>query len=112
LPEDDDGRRFTTDADSGLVVEGDRTLLVTALTNLLNNAVAYSPPGSPVSVSPTLVEGMVESSVTDRGIGIEPEEQQRVFERCYRVDKARSRETGGIGLGLAIVKHVAANHGG
>jgi len=112
LPEDDDGRRFTTDADSGLVVEGDRTLLVTALTNLLNNAVAYSPPGSPVSVSRKLVDGMVEISVTDRGIGIAPEEQQRVFERFYRVDKARSRETGGTGLGLAIVKHVAANHGG
>ena len=105
-------RRFTTDDDSGLVVEGDRTLLVTALTNLLANAVAYSPAGSPVSVSRRLVDGTVEISVTDRGIGISPEEQQRVFERFYRVDKARSRATGGTGLGLAIVKHVAANHGG
>jgi len=112
LPDDEDRRRFTTDADSGLVVEGDRTLLVTALTNLLNNAVAYSPPGSPVSVTRRLVDGMVEIAVTDRGIGIAPEEQERVFERFYRVDKARSRETGGTGLGLAIVKHVAANHGG
>ncbi|SFA99729.1 two-component system, OmpR family, sensor histidine kinase SenX3 [Amycolatopsis marina] len=102
----------TTDAPSGLLVEGDRTLLVTALSNLLENAVAYSPPGNPVSISRRLVEGDVEIAVTDRGIGIAEEEQQRVFERFYRVDKARSRATGGTGLGLAIVKHVAANHGG
>ncbi|NIJ14730.1 two-component system sensor histidine kinase SenX3 [Saccharomonospora amisosensis] len=102
----------TTDEASDLLVEGDRTLLVTALTNLLENAVAYSPPGSPVSISRRLVDGLVEIAVTDRGIGIAEEEQQRVFERFYRADKARSRATGGTGLGLAIVKHVAANHGG
>ncbi|MFC4001738.1 sensor histidine kinase [Prauserella oleivorans] len=101
-----------TDGPSGLLVEGDRTLLVTALSNLLENAVAYSPQGSPVSISRRLVDGYVELAVTDRGIGIAPEEQQRVFERFYRADKARSRATGGTGLGLAIVKHVAANHGG
>ncbi|MCU1684847.1 MAG: senX3 [Amycolatopsis sp.] len=102
----------TTDAASGLLVEGDRTLLVTALSNLLENAVAYSQPGSPVSISRRLSEGSVEIAVTDRGIGIAEEDQQRVFERFYRADKARSRATGGTGLGLAIVKHVAANHGG
>ncbi|MDV6012614.1 sensor histidine kinase [Haloechinothrix sp. LS1_15] len=102
----------TTDSDSGLRVEGDHTLLVTALTNLLTNAIVYSPPGSPVSVSRRLAGDLVEISVTDRGIGIAEEDQQRVFERFYRVDKARSRVTGGTGLGLAIVKHVAANHGG
>ncbi|GAA4659072.1 MULTISPECIES: sensor histidine kinase [Amycolatopsis] len=102
----------TADPDSDLLIEGDRTLLVTALSNLLENAVAYSPPGSPVSVSRRLVDGMVEIAVTDRGIGIAEEDQQRVFERFYRADKARSRATGGTGLGLAIVKHVAANHGG
>jgi two-component system, OmpR family, sensor histidine kinase SenX3 len=106
------GITITTDADSGLLVAGDRTLLVTALSNLLENAVAYSPPGSPVSVSRRLVDGFVEIAVTDRGIGIAEDEQQRVFERFYRVDRARSRATGGTGLGLAIVKHVAANHGG
>ncbi|MFF0148244.1 two-component system sensor histidine kinase SenX3 [Amycolatopsis sulphurea] len=103
---------ITTDAASGLLVEGDRTLLVTALSNLLENAVAYSQPGSPVSISRRLGDGMVEIAVTDRGIGIAEDEQQRVFERFYRADKARSRATGGTGLGLAIVKHVAANHGG
>ncbi|SDI67078.1 two-component system, OmpR family, sensor histidine kinase SenX3 [Actinokineospora alba] len=106
------GIDVTTDADSGLLVEGDRTLLVTALSNLLENALAYSPPGNPVSLSRSLVDGFIEIAVTDRGIGIAEEEQQRVFERFYRVDKARSRATGGTGLGLAIVKHVAANHGG
>jgi two-component system sensor histidine kinase SenX3 len=100
------------DAPSGLLIEGDRTLLVTALSNLLENAVAYSPAGSPVSVSRRLVADTVEIAVTDRGIGIGEEDQQRVFERFYRADKARSRATGGTGLGLAIVKHVAANHGG
>ncbi|HET6504723.1 MAG TPA: ATP-binding protein [Amycolatopsis sp.] len=102
----------TTDHPSGLLVEGDRTLLVTALSNLLENAVAYSPAHSPVSISRRLNDGMVEVAVTDRGIGIAEDEQNRVFERFYRADKARSRATGGTGLGLAIVKHVAANHGG
>ncbi|GAB3911341.1 ATP-binding protein [Kibdelosporangium lantanae] len=103
---------IATDGPSGLLVDGDRTLLVTALSNLLENAVAYSSPGSPVSISRRLFDGYVEIAVTDRGIGIADEHQQRVFERFYRVDKARSRVTGGTGLGLAIVKHVAANHGG
>ncbi|WP_156960233.1 ATP-binding protein [Amycolatopsis taiwanensis] len=102
----------TIDRPSGLLIEGDRTLLVTALSNLLENAVAYSPARSPVTISRRLDEGMVEIAVTDRGIGIAEDEQDRVFERFYRADKARSRATGGTGLGLAIVKHVAANHGG
>jgi two-component system sensor histidine kinase SenX3 len=106
------GVEIATDGPSGLLVDGDRTLLVTALSNLLENAVAYSSPGSPVSVSRRLSDGYVEIAVTDRGIGIDDEHQERVFERFYRVDKARSRVTGGTGLGLAIVKHVAANHGG
>jgi len=112
LASESTGINIATDTDSGLLVAGDRTLLVTALSNLLENAVAYSQPGSPVSVSRRLVDGFVEIAVTDRGIGIAEDEQQRVFERFYRVDRARSRATGGTGLGLAIVKHVAANHGG
>ncbi len=100
------------DAPSGLEVMGDRTLLVTALSNLVENAIAYSPKGTPVSVSRTVRGDDVAIAVTDRGIGIAKEDQERVFERFFRVDKARSRATGGTGLGLAIVKHVAANHNG
>ncbi|MCP2261703.1 two-component system, OmpR family, sensor histidine kinase SenX3 [Streptoalloteichus tenebrarius] len=106
------GIEIAVDEPSGMEVDGDRTLLVTALTNLVDNAISYSPPGSPVSVSRRAAEGFVEIAVTDRGIGIAPEHQERVFERFFRVDPARSRATGGTGLGLAIVKHVAANHGG
>ena len=106
------GIEVTADAPSGLEVRGDRTLLVTALANLIENAIAYSPTDSAVSVSRACRHGQVELSVTDRGIGIAPEHQERVFERFFRVDAARSRATGGTGLGLAIVKHVAANHNG
>ena len=103
---------ITPDAPSGLLLHGDATLLITALSNLLTNAVSYSPPGSPVSISRRLDAGYIEIAVTDRGLGIEPQHQHRVFERFFRIDQARSRTTGGTGLGLAIVKHVAANHGG
>lgn len=106
------GITVTTDKPSGLEVLGDRTLLVTALSNLVQNAITYSPQGSPVSVSRVLREGDVAIAVTDRGIGIAKGDQERVFERFFRVDKARSRSTGGTGLGLAIAKHVAANHNG
>ncbi len=101
-----------TDAPGGLRVLGDQTLLVTALANLVSNAIAYSTPGSPVSISRRRRGNNIEIAVTDRGIGIALEDQERVFERFFRGDKARSRATGGSGLGLAIVKHVAANHDG
>nr|WP_212763353.1 ATP-binding protein [Gordonia araii] len=110
---------LTSDEPSGLYVDGDRPLLLTALNNLLSNAIAYSPAGTVVSVSRRVIDPededgrpMVAVAVTDRGIGIAPADQERVFERFFRVDKARSRLTGGTGLGLAIVKHVAANHSG
>ncbi|MGW3468287.1 sensor histidine kinase [Saccharopolyspora sp. NPDC000995] len=106
------GIEIAIDDPTSYLLDGDRTLLVTALSNLINNAVSYSPPGSPVSISRRLSGDFVEIAVTDRGIGIEPEYHERVFERFFRVDPARSRATGGTGLGLAIVKHVAANHGG
>ena len=97
----------------GLRVMGDRAMLTVAVSNLISNAINYSPNGQPVSVTQKVVRGkVVLIRVTDRGIGIAPEDQKRVFERFYRVDKARSRSTGGTGLGLAIVKHVVANHGG
>ncbi|MGO1457372.1 sensor histidine kinase [Corynebacterium casei] len=95
------------------LVEGDKALLVTAISNLISNAVHYSPEAMPVSISQKRInDDIVAIRVTDRGIGIAPEDQARVFERFFRVDKARSRQTGGTGLGLAIVKHVVANHGG
>jgi two-component system sensor histidine kinase SenX3 len=103
---------FDVGGASGAVVFGDHGLLVTAVRNLLDNAVAYSSEGTHVGVGVRIVDGLVEIAVVDQGIGIEPDEQDRVFERFYRVDPARSRDTGGTGLGLSIVKHVAADHGG
>ena len=98
--------------DDGGVVYGDHNLLVTAVRNLVDNAIAYSPDHTRVGVSVRRVAGLVEVAVSDQGIGIAAPDQQRIFERFYRVDQARSRATGGTGLGLSIVKHVAANHGG
>jgi len=97
----------------GLYVLGDEDLLVTALRNLLENAVAYSPDKTRVNVSTRRAgKDAVEISVADQGIGIPERDLERIFERFYRVDAARSRATGGTGLGLAIVKHVTAAHGG
>lgn len=91
---------------------GDRDLLMTAFRNLIDNAIRYSPEGTSVGVGVRSRDGLVQVSVTDQGPGIAPEEQERIFERFYRVDAARSRQTGGTGLGLSIVKHVISNHGG
>jgi two-component system sensor histidine kinase SenX3 len=91
---------------------GDESQLVAALRNLISNAIKYSPAGTKVGVGAKRVNDMIEISVTDQGPGISEEDQLRIFERFYRVDQARSRETGGTGLGLAIVKHVCVNHGG
>src|SRR5207247_3535202 len=83
-----------------------------ALANLLENAVKYSDQGQPVELVAQRSDGGVAIEVRDRGIGIPSREQERVFERFYRVDKARARATGGTGLGLSIVRHVAEGHGG
>ncbi|WP_367179045.1 sensor histidine kinase [uncultured Corynebacterium sp.] len=107
------GITVSTECDPDLMVEGDRSLLTTAVSNLISNAVNYSPNQDPVTVSVRLADPeTVAISVTDRGIGISLADQERIFERFFRVDKARSRSTGGTGLGLAIVKHVIANHRG
>ncbi|WP_067459348.1 sensor histidine kinase [Actinomadura macra] len=104
---------LTTGGQDGLKVRGDEELLITALRNLIDNAVAYSPEHTRVVVSTRRCdEGHVEINVTDQGIGIPDGEVERIFERFYRVDPARSRQTGGTGLGLAIVKHVTTKHGG
>lgn len=94
------------------LVFGDADLLVTAFRNLIDNAIRYSPENTKVGVGVRAKDGLVAVSVTDQGDGMTPEEQERVFERFYRVDAARSRHTGGTGLGLSIVKHVVSNHGG
>ncbi len=95
-----------------LHVPGDRRQLVRALTNLLDNAVRYSDENAKVVVSVDTFETSVSVSVRDNGVGIPRVDLERVFERFYRVDRARSRETGGTGLGLSIVRHVAQLHGG
>ncbi|GJM38106.1 MAG: hypothetical protein DHS20C19_14730 [Acidimicrobiales bacterium] len=97
---------------SDLVVRGERRQIVRALTNLIDNAVRYSDPDSQISLTVDAIDGAVTLTVRDTGVGIPRTELERVFERFYRVDRARSRETGGTGLGLAIVRHVAQNHGG
>ncbi len=94
------------------LVLGDRGQLEMAISNLIENAINYSPDSTQVGVALVGKEGLVEISVSDQGIGIPEKEIERIFERFYRVDPARSRATGGTGLGLSIVKHVATNHGG
>lgn len=91
---------------------GDEDQLNVALSNLISNAIKYSPNNTRVGVGARRNDDVIEISVTDQGPGIPEEAQSRIFERFYRVDPARSRDTGGTGLGLAIVKHVCANHGG
>ncbi|MDQ4134499.1 MAG: ATP-binding protein [Actinomycetota bacterium] len=95
-----------------LAVVGDESQLVSAVANLLDNAVKYSEARSSVDLRGGETDGWIEVIVRDRGIGIPSKDLERIFERFYRVDRARSRQTGGTGLGLAIVRHVATNHGG
>jgi signal transduction histidine kinase len=93
-------------------VRGDETQLTSMFTNLVDNAVKYTPSGGRVEVTGGFEGSEIVIQVSDTGIGIPEEKLPRIFERFYRVDKARSKETGGTGLGLSIVKHVAENHGG
>ncbi|MET0781552.1 MAG: ATP-binding protein [Microbacterium sp.] len=106
------GVEIVRGGDRGLYVRGDAQVLSEAVGTLLANAIAYSPKGSSVGVGVKAVDGVVEIAVTDRGIGIAEGDQERVFERFYRADQARSRRTGGTGLGLAIVKHAVQRHDG
>ena len=91
---------------------GDHEQLTMAIHNLIENAVNYSPKNTRVSVTTSLQNGVINIAVADQGIGIPEREHERIFERFYRVDPARSRETGGTGLGLSIVKHIINKHGG
>ena len=95
-----------------VTVLGDESQLEMAISNLIENAINYSPDKTTVVVSLNKVDGLAELKVKDQGIGISEENIERIFERFYRVDPARSRATGGTGLGLSIVKHIITNHGG
>lgn len=109
-----DKHKILVEFQSGPVIEilGDRNQLVGALSNLVENAINYSADETKVSISLKRRDDLAEIAIKDQGIGIPENELQRIFERFYRVDPARSRETGGTGLGLSIVKHIVANHGG
>ena len=105
--------RVTVDHGPGdLRVLGSHRQLVSAVANLLENAVKYSDDGSNVAVASRRDNDWIEIAVTDTGVGIPARDIDRIFERFYRVDRARSRDTGGTGLGLSIVRHVATNHSG
>jgi two-component system sensor histidine kinase SenX3 len=106
------GLSFAIDTDGRVAVRGSPRDLALLVRNLIENAVQYTRPGGRVEVSVSSEGGSAVFEVRDSGIGIPSRDQARIFERFYRVDRARSRDTGGTGLGLSIVKHVAANHGG
>ena len=103
-----------------MLVTGDRRQLVSAIHALLENAVTYSPDGGLITITTERGEstnddgayGIARIAVSDQGVGIPARDLERIFERFYRVDQGRSRQTGGTGLGLSIVRHVAQNHGG
>jgi len=106
------GITLSWDAQQGTQILGNSEMLTMAVKNLIENAILYSDEGAQVGVGLREDEGIAHISVTDTGVGIDPEHIERIFERFYRADPSRSRETGGTGLGLAIVKHVAQNHRG
>lgn len=106
------GVKIVSGGQPGLTVYGDRRMLATAIRNLLDNAVRYTRPHGRVSVATSLADGQVLISVVDQGEGIDAAQRERIFERFYRGDAARDRNSGGSGIGLAIVKHVVQDHGG
>lgn len=102
----------TVNAQPDVYVVGDRELLTVAVKNLVDNAIKYSEDGKHVGIGVTTSKNSVQISVADVGVGIPKDEQNRIFERFYRVDASRSRQTGGTGLGLSLVKHIVFSHGG
>jgi signal transduction histidine kinase len=106
------GLSFAVDTDGRVPVRGSPRDLSLLVRNLIENAIQYTRPGGHVEVMVSSQDGAAVFEVRDSGIGIPSRDQARIFERFYRVDRARSRETGGTGLGLSIVRHVAENHGG
>lgn len=112
VPADSAGVELTRGGDRGVWVHGDAQILIEAVGNLIANAIVYSPRGSRVGIGVRTEAGVVEIAVSDQGIGIAQADRERIFERFYRADEARSRRTGGTGLGLSIVKHATQRHGG
>ena len=108
----DKGIKFTIDAQESLVVSGDKVKLRQLFINILENAVRYTPADGNISVSLVRKDGSALATISDTGIGIPPEHLPHIFERFYRVDKARSRSDGGVGLGMAIAKYIADSHSG
>lgn len=104
--------RIVSDVAAPVSVVGNYDQIANAITNLIENAINYSDANGQVGIALRKIDDKAEVVVTDSGVGIALEDQGRIFERFYRVDPSRSRETGGTGLGLAIVKHIALNHGG
>lgn len=100
------------DGEYDVAINGDRAQVMMAIHNLIENAINYSPDSTRVAVTLKVAQAIAEVAVADQGIGIPEKDLERIFERFYRVDPARSRLTGGTGLGLSIVKHIATNHGG
>lgn len=109
---DSAGVELVRGGDRGMFVRGDAQILIEAVGNLVANAILYSPSGSRVGVGVKIEGETVEIAVSDQGIGISESDRERIFERFYRADEARSRRTGGTGLGLSIVKHATQRHGG
>ncbi|UPL09640.1 sensor histidine kinase [Microbacterium sufflavum] len=109
---DSAGVELARGGDRGVWVRGDAQILIEAVGNLIANAIVYSPRGSRVGVGVRADDDVVEIAVSDQGIGIAEADRERIFERFYRADEARSRRTGGTGLGLSIVKHATQRHGG
>lgn len=109
---DSAGVELARGGDRGVWVRGDAQILIEAVGNLIANAIVYSPRGSRVGVGVKADDEVVEIAVSDQGIGIAEADRERIFERFYRADEARSRRTGGTGLGLSIVKHATQRHGG
>jgi signal transduction histidine kinase len=104
--------KFTVDAQESLIVNGDKVKLRQLFINILENAIRYTPNDGNISVSAVKKDENALVAISDTGIGIPPEHLPHIFERFYRVDKARSRAEGGVGLGLAIAKYIAESHGG
>jgi signal transduction histidine kinase len=108
----DKGLEFHSDRMETILVSGDSAKLRELFLNLLDNAIRYSPDGGKLSLTLRRAEEMAVISIADTGIGISEEDISHIFERFYRVDKARSRVENGVGLGLAICKYIAEIHGG